>query len=183
MLLFLPIDIDLTNFKFTQLDESIEIKAFNPFWHSSLITEDAKVKNGFGHILNQLPLTEITVLTYKKQKNIVNPHIDVFQPMSFKENELEHIRLNEPAGYRIVIKGATDSIEIFNGVDWVTAHIPTVPCCYLLNSTMAKHRIKEDIDRTTIYMRGFLDEKKHQELIKKSFEKYGSYAVNLMSVS
>jgi hypothetical protein len=48
---------------------------------------------------------------------------------------------------------------------------------------MAKHRIKEDIDRTTIYMRGFLDEKKHQELIKKSFEKYKNYAINLMSMS
>ena len=104
--------------------------------------------------------------------------MDVYPEMIFQPNELEHIKLNEPAGYRIVISGSTDSIEIFNGVEWVVARAPQTPCCYVLNSTSARHRIKEDIGRKMIYIRGFLNREKHLELLSKSYERYKDYAVN-----
>jgi len=176
-ILFLPIDIDLSNFDFTQLDNSTELKAFNPYWDSSLITENTIIKNGFNRILGQLPFTKITTLSYKIQKSVVGEHVDVYPAMTFEEDELDHIIANEPSGYRFVIKGATDSIEVFNGKEWVTAHLPTVPCCYVLNATSGKHRVKADADRRIIYVRGFLNESKHKALIEKSYNKYKDYAI------
>lgn len=176
-ILFLPIDIDLSNFDFTQLDNSTELTAFNPYWDSSLITEDTIIKNGFNRILDQLPFTKITTLSYKIQKGVVSEHVDVYPAMTFEEGELEHITTNEPSGYRFVIKGAKDSVEVFNGKKWVTAYSPAVPCCYVLNATSGKHRVIADADRRIIYLRGFLDESKHKALIEKSYIKYKNYAI------
>jgi len=176
-MIFLPIDIDLSNFDFTQLDNSTELTAFNPYWDSSLITERTVIKNGFNLILNQLPFTKITTLSYKIQKGKVGEHVDVYPEMTFEEGELEHIIANEPSGYRFVIKGANDSLEVFNGKEWITAYLPTVPCCYILNATTGKHKVKEDSDRRIIYVRGFLDALKHKALIEKSYIKYKDYAI------
>lgn len=177
MTLFLPIDIDLSDFDFTQLDNSTKLTAFNPYWNSSLITVDTIVKNGFNRILDQLPFTKITTLSYKIQKGKVGEHVDVYPEMTFEDGELEHITDNEPSGYRFVIKGATDSIEVFDGKEWITAYLPTVPCCYIVNATTGKHRVKEDTDRRIIYVRGFLNESAHRALIEKSYIKYKDYAI------
>jgi len=183
-ILFLPIDIDLSNFDFTQFDDSKKLTAFNPYWNSSSISTNTVVKNKFDDILGQLPFTKITTLTYKEQKGRVGDHVDVYPEMNLYENELEHINSNEPAGYRIVICGNTDAIEIFNGVEWVVARAPQTPCCYVLNSTKARHRIKEDIGRKIIYIRGFLDTEKHLKLLSNSYIKYKDYAINsLVSMS
>jgi hypothetical protein len=179
-LLFLPIDIDLSDVNFTQFDKSVKLTAYNPYWESTVITKETVIKNGFDNILDQLPFTDISVLTYKIQQKVVNSHVDVYPSMNFKEGELEHIRAHEPAGYRFVLSGASDSIEVFNGQEWVTAHTPSVPCCYLLNSTTALHRVKEDIGRTIIYVRGILDTVAHKHLIERSYSKYKDYAIQIL---
>jgi hypothetical protein len=177
-ILFLPIDIDMSNFNFTQFDSSVKLKStYNPFWDSTVISEDTVIQNKFGKVLEQLPFKKITVLTYKIQQRPVGPHVDVYPDMLFEDGELEHIKQHEPSGYRFVLAGATDSVEVFNGVDWVTATTPAVPCCYLLNSTEAKHRVKSDPSRTIIYVRGLLDTDKHQNLITRSYSKYKDYAI------
>jgi len=176
-ILFLPIDIDIADVNFTQLDKSIRLTSFNPYWESTKVTIDTLIKNNFDRILNQLPFTEITVITYKIQQRIVESHVDVYPALGIKEEELNHIRQNEPAGYRIVLCGAHDSVEVFDGRQWVTALTPSVPCCYLLHSTGAKHRVKEDTGRTIIYIRGILDTTKHYELINRSLEKYKNYTI------
>jgi hypothetical protein len=180
LLLFLPIDIDMSGVNFTQFDKSVKLTAYNPYWESTQITKDTIVKNDFDKILNQLPFTEISVVTYKIQQSIVNSHVDVYPSMNFKDAELEHIRAHEPAGYRFVLNGNSDSVEVFNGQKWITAYTPNVPCCYLINSTMAKHRVKEDFGRTIIYVRGILDPEKHQSLITLSYNKYKDYAIELI---
>jgi hypothetical protein len=180
-ILFLPIDIDLTVLNFTQVDNSIKLEStYNPYWDSTIISEDTILKTGFDKVLNQLPFKKITVLTHKIQQRVVGPHVDVYPEMLFEDGEFEHIKQNEPSGYRIVIKGASDSIEVFNGKTWVTATTPTTPCCYVLNATTARHRVKEDLGRTMIYVRGFLDIDKHQELLNKSYSKYKDYAIELI---
>jgi hypothetical protein len=176
-LLFLPIDIDMSAVDFTQFDKSVKLTAYNPYWESTQVTKDTVLKNGFDKILNQLPFTYISVLTYKIQQSVVNSHVDVYPSMNFKDGELEHIRAHEPAGYRFVLNGKANSVEVFNGQEWVTAYTPTMPCCYLINSTIAKHRVKEDNGRTIIYVRGILDSDKHQSLITRSYKKYKDYAI------
>jgi len=179
-LLFLPIDIDLSRLNFYQKDRSIQLKEYNPYWSSSPIDKDTIERTNFNEILNQLPFEKITTLTHKIQQKKVESHVDVYPSMTFEKHELAHILENEPCGYRFVLKGNINSIEIFNGNDWVTAEIPAVPCCYLLNSTNGYHRIKEDINRETIYVRGFVDPKKHKDLIDRSYKKYKNYAISLL---
>lgn len=177
MILFLPIDIDLSNFDFTQLDNSKKLTAYNPFWDSSSITDHTVIKNNFNQFLDQLPFKKITVLTYKIQQRPVGPHIDVYPEMDFEDGEYDHIKENEPCGYRFVLAGNLDRLEVFNGREWVVARTPTVPCCYLINSTIGKHRVKLDPNRTIIYVRGILDTDAHQMLIKHSYSKYNDYVI------
>lgn len=183
-ILFLPIDINLLDVNFVQFDNSIKLTStYNPFWDSTVISENTIAKNNFDRILQQLPFKKITVLTYKIQQRLVGPHVDVYPDMLFEDGELEHIKQHEPAGYRIVLLGESDSVEVFNGQQWVTAITPSVPCCYLLNSTIAKHRVKSDPGRTIVYVRGILDTDKHNRLIEKSYRKYKDYAITLVGMS
>lgn len=182
-ILFLPVDIDMSDFTFTQSVDSVKLKsAYTPFWDITAISEDTALKTSLHKLIEQLPFEKITVLTYKIQQELVKPHVDVYPDMLFEEGELEHIKQNEPAGYRIVLTGNSDSVEVFNGAEWVTAKTPSVPCCYLLDSTTAKHRVKTDVGRTMIYVRGILDPKKHRELIERSLSKYKDYAIMSVGV-
>lgn len=175
-LLFLPIDIDVTGIEsFKQLDSSNRISSFNSWWESTSISEHTAQQ--CKSVIDQLPFTKVTALTHKLQTEAVPSHIDVNATMPFIDGEAENILANEPAGYRFVIHGATDSIEIFNGVEWVTAHVPAVPCCYVLNSTTGRHRIKRDLNREIIYARGLVDPTAHHTLIQKSLAKYKDYAI------
>lgn len=178
-ILFLPIDIDLTNFNFAQFDKSTKVTStYKTFWESTEISDNTIVKNNFDAVLQQLPFKKITVLTYKVQQRRVAPHVDVYPDMLLEPNELEHIKEHEPAGYRFVLSGAADSVEVFDGTKWITALSPTVPCCYLLNSTTAIHRVKSDPGRTIIYVRGILDTEKHNALIERSYNKYKDFAIS-----
>jgi hypothetical protein len=179
-LLFLPIDIDLSELEFSQEDRSIELREYNPYWSSTPVDSQSILKNNFDKILNQLPFNQITTLTHKIQQKGVESHIDVYPSMTFKEGEFSHIKENEPCGYRFVLKGLADSLEIFNGQEWITASLPDIPCCYLLNSTSAYHRVKEDPNRETIYVRGFIDSEKHKKLINRSYKKYNEHAIILL---
>jgi len=181
-LIFLPIDIELPD---SILDlnlekehkESVRLTKYNPYWNSTIITESHSTFNIIKPIIDQLPFDNITTITHKIQDRAVGPHVDVYPDMIFQEDELDNIKINEPSGYRIVINGQKDRLEIFNGKDWITPILPEIPCCYLINSTIMKHRVKEDENRELLYFRGFLNTEKHLELIKKSYIKYGQYAV------
>jgi hypothetical protein len=176
-LLFLPIDINLENFSFSQKEDPEKNNVFNPWWNSTLINEPAVEENNFDKILNQLPFTKITRLFYKTQKIAVSSHVDVMPQMTMEDNEYDHIKLNEPCGYRIVINGSLDTLKILNNKSWITASLPKTPCCYVLNSTELYHSVESDPFRETIYIRGFLDQQKHKLLLEKSFKKFKNYAI------
>jgi hypothetical protein len=181
-LLFLPIDIELPdsilnlNVK-KEHKESVRLTKYNPYWNSTIITKSHSIFDTIKPVIDQLPFDNITTVTHKIQDRAVGPHVDVYPDMVFQEGELDNIKLNEPSGYRILIKGQNGKLEIFNGKDWVAPILPKVPCCYLINSTTTSHRVKEDENRELLYVRGFLNNQKHLELIKKSYIKYGQYAV------
>jgi hypothetical protein len=179
-ILFLPIDIDLSTLSFTQKDRSVQLTDFNPYWDSTPIDQNSIIENRFYDILNQLPFSKITTMTHKIQQKAVGKHVDVYPSMKFAPGEFEHIKANEPCGYRLVLKGKEDSLEIFDGSNWITAITPSVPCCYLLNSTVGHHRVKDDPNREIIYIRGFVNPERHKRLIEKSLEKYQDHAITLL---
>lgn len=178
-ILFLPIDIDLSNLTVFQNSETKTLKEFNPYWTSTPITNHS-CPSELIEVLNQLPFDKITVLTHKLQERKVRHHIDVYPEMNFEPGEYEHIRNNEPAGYRLVLKGELDRVDVFNGQRWVTARLPSSPGCYILNSTQALHRVNEDPGREIIYVRGFLNLDRHKELLDRSYAKYKDYAIELL---
>lgn len=179
-ILFLPIDIDLPNLTFTPEPNAGRTTEFNPFWTSTFITADVAYKHNLDKILNLLPFDNITTLTHKIQDRAVSQHIDVYPEMTFKTGEYNHICVSEPAGYRILLKGHLDRLEVFNGKEWITAQIPAAPGCYILNSTKALHRVKSDPGREIIYVRGFLNLEKHRALLDQSYKKYKDYVIKLL---
>lgn len=181
-IIFLPIDLDVSGIQSLEKMQGLPTAEFNRYWNATNISADTVWDIGFDKIIKQLPFSKIRNLQYKIQRTEVIPHLDVHTTMSFDPGELKHIQETEPCGYRFVLEGQTDSLEVFNGVEWLTARVPSVPCCYLINSTTALHRVKEDKDRKTIYLRGFLDPTKHSELIERSWNKYKDYAIKSVSV-
>jgi hypothetical protein len=176
-ILFCPLDIEIENIEFDSFIGTPVVSKYNPYWNSTLLSDEVIKKNNFDKILNQLPFDKITNIQYKIQQKEVGPHVDVYAAMNFSNGEYEHILDTEPAGYRFVVKGEIDSLETFNGKEYVVAALPKVPCGYILNSTSAIHRVKEDESRTTIYIRGWLNKERHLELLKRSYEKFSSYVV------
>jgi hypothetical protein len=176
-LLFVPIDIDTSDLKISFVEGRDVISKFNPYWDSTFIDDGVIKRNNLDRILDQLPITKIGNIQYKVQQRAVGSHLDVYPAMQFMEGELENIRDNEPSGYRILIKGSHDRLEIFDGKDWITARMPDIPCCYLIDSTAGHHRVKDDPDRTLIYVRAMLDREKHLALIAKSVDKFPDYAI------
>jgi hypothetical protein len=176
-IIFLPIDIDLSDLNFKQLDNSNKNNKWNGHWDSSFISEDTIKQNKFEQILNQLPFKKITRLFHKIQTRSVESHLDCHSDMIYEDGEYEHLKNIEPGGYRIVLKGNTDVLWVNDNKQWLQVKLPSVPCCYVLNSTACYHKLDVDPGRETIYMRGYVDEAKHQELLNRSFEKYKEYAV------
>jgi hypothetical protein len=174
-LIFLPIEIsiDQTVFDFN----THSLPTFNGLWETKFLNDNDFFRPEIKNLCDQLPFEKITLIKYNRQSKDIPPHIDV-QPFYVRgKDEYEHIKKNEPAGYRIVLSGSTDKLEVFDGKSWKIAALPTVPFAYVLNSTITKHRVIGEIGRMSVYFRGFLDENKHQEIIEKNLEKYDEYAI------
>jgi len=176
-LLFLPIDIDLSQLNFKQLDDSNKSGKWQGWWDATFISEDTVKQTGFDKILNQLPHTRITRLFHKIQTKAVESHLDCQSDMIYENGEYEYLKNIEPGGYRLVLNGSPKALWVFDNKEWHNVTLPCVPCCYVLNATSGYHKLDADPNRETIYMRGYVDEAKHQELLKRSFEKYKDYAV------
>lgn len=182
-ILFLPIDIDLSNLHFKQLDNSKKSGSWQGYWDASFISEDTIKQTNFDRILAQLPLTRTTRLFHKIQNKPVLSHLDCQSDMIYEDGEYEYLKSIEPGGYRIVLKGNTKALWVFDNKEWHNVTLPSVPCCYVLNATAGYHKLDADFERETIYMRGYVDLDKHHALIERSLRKYGDYALRSVSVS
>lgn len=174
-LLFLPIEIDIISVTFDINQEALP--TFQGLWQTKELTEDQRKSSGIDLITDQLPYEKITLAKYNTQPSSIPAHVDVQPSWTKTIEEYEHIKNNEPAGYRVVLIGDKNSLEIFDGETWKKARLPSVPFAYVLNSTEYKHRVLEDKNRKTLYFRGFLDRKKHLDIIEKNLKKYQEYAV------
>lgn len=177
-LLFLPIDIQVNNIDFKRTAELKKVPAqvFQPAWWDSAILDSASL-NQFDDIIKQLPYDKISIVMHKFQNGPVGSHLDVYPNMKIDPDELANITDNEPCGYRLVLNGKDDALEIFDGVNWLTPKLPSTPCCYLINSTRLRHRVKDDPGREVLYFRGLINKERNQTLIEKSLIKYKEHAV------
>lgn len=179
-LLFLPIDIDLSELNFQQLDNTKKSGSWQGYWDATFISDETVKQTRFDKILNQLPLTKITRLFHKIQTKSVVSHLDCQSDMIYEDGEYEHLKSIEPGGYRLVLKGSPDALWVFDNKEWHKVRLPSIPCCYVLNATAGYHRLDSDFERETIYIRGYVDLDKHRELLERSLKKYSDYAIRLV---
>jgi hypothetical protein len=173
-LIFLPIEIDIPETIFSIEKESI--KTFNGLWDTKVLEEEIN-HPGIKYLADQLPYRTITLAKYNTQETDIPPHVDVQPTWTSTLDEYHHIKDNEPAGYRIILIGGKDKLEVHDGHQWKTAAVPSVPFAYLLNSTTYKHRVLSETGRKTLYFRGYLDLEKHQKIINDNLKKYSDYAI------
>jgi hypothetical protein len=181
-LLYLPIDIDVGIINFNRDDSlrKMPTHGFQPkWWDSAILDFQSFEKNNLLPIINQLPYDKITMAMHKFQTTTVEEHFDVYPQMKISAEELQDIKDSEPCGYRIVIKGRNDVLEVWNGKEWLCPILPESPCCYLINTTSLKHRVKDDPGREIIYFRGILNKEKHRDLINRSLNRYKDQAIYL----
>lgn len=176
-IVFLPIDIDLSELNFQQTKNSNRAGKWNGSWDATFISEETIKQTNFDQILNKLPFTRLTRLLHKVQTVAVPAHLDCATDMNYDEGEYDYIKSIEPSGYRIVLSGSPDALWVFDNKEWHNVTLPSVPCCYVLNATEGRHRLDTDLGRETIFTRGYVDLEKHQEILKRSLEKYKDYAV------
>jgi hypothetical protein len=170
-LLFVPLDIEVTETNF----ELGEQQTYHlGVWKTSAVIGKENNYQKYRNLLDQLPIVDITLFTHKIQQTKVVPHTDYHGE---RNNLYEHFIKNEPSGYHVVLKGQSNSLEIYNGKEWVTPILPKAPIAYLLNLTTCLHRVKEDILRETLYIQGWMDIEKHNQLIERSLNRYSDLAV------
>jgi hypothetical protein len=171
-LIFLPIEIEIYKTVFSVFNP--RHKTFQGLWDTQLIDpDDIEIKT----ITDQLPFCHVSLIKYNTQTADIPPHIDVQPDYVKNQEEYQHIKDNEPAGYRVVLSGRADRLEVFDGYKWMTARLPSCPFAYVLNSTHVKHRVIGEMGRRTLYFRGRLDKVRHQTLIQTNLEKYSDYAI------
>ena len=127
----------------------------------------------------------------------VAPHVDgnyVVAPykhhMTITQDMLDHQLANEPIGYRFVVSGSRDTLYMCNEYDYSKdmsnqpKHFCTIPedtDAFLINNCSQPHGVdvKEGIDDDRIvgFILGKVNESAHQDLIKKSANKYKQYTV------
>ena len=174
-LLFVPLDIEVTETSFELVVKDSYNQ--NTFWTTTPVIGKENNYQLYISLLDQIPLVNITTFTHKIQQSKVNDHVDYYGDNKNPQAEYIHLLKNEPAGYHVILKGKCDSLEIFNGKEWITPVLPQVPIAYLLNLTSCLHRVKEDHLRETLYIKGFVDEEKHKQLIERSLKRYGDLAI------
>ena len=172
-LLFVPLDIEIPEINF-KLGERYTFR--QPYWESKNVLGKENNYQEYRNLLDQIPIINITTFTFKVQKKATKPHIDYYPNVSDVYG-YKRTAQNEPAGYHIVLKGKFDSLEVFNGKEWINPILPKVPIAYLLNLTSCVHKVKEDELRETLYIQGWLDIEKHTQLIERSLKKYGDLAI------
>jgi len=174
-LLFVPLDITIPNNPTFKLGD-YHVSARQKFWRTRTILGKENNYVEYNWLFDQLPFSKVEIFTYKVQLKAVGPHIDHDIKNSTPE-KLDLIKSTEPAGYHILLQGKNNSLEVYNGTDWITPILPNAPFAYALDLTSCVHRVREDPDRTTLYIEGSLDREKHKLLIERSIRKYKSFAV------
>ena len=171
-LLFLPIDLDTSYLNNLILSNTEHKPIWNPFWSVSNVELTVNILN----FCEQLPIIKVDKFYFKTQFGNVGVHKDTNKskcdPILY-----ENLSSNEPAGFHIIIKGSKNLLHVFNGESFIRASLPKTTNSYVMNATETLHRVNEDENRQTIYIRGIIDSNRHKEFIKSNLEKYHNYAI------
>ena len=188
-LLWCPVDLPKFPSKFSIITE----KNWK-FWNIAKLTntlegnayQKTKIKeeisNKYPELMEWLslfPIESIRNFKFNIQTSSVATHID-FQNKKEDEELFMNNNVNEPCGYRILLKGRRENCLYMKNDRYgkkIYCTMPDDTDVYVLRHTDGWHGTEEDLDRQTMFLHIEVDPEKHQELLAKSLTKYGKYAV------
>jgi hypothetical protein len=190
-LLWLPIDIPLIPLKNKLLNDftsetswkywefkRLTNKQLSPYdvsaWSSETETKFPKLIKWFEYF----PFKNIRNIKINSQLHTVKRHID-FTDSTGDIALWENNNINEPCGYRIIIKGKRQNALYIEKQDKtkIYCNMPTNTDVYVLNHTAGYHGVDDDIGRCTIFCHAEIDNTRHRELIEQSLRKYQQFAI------
>jgi len=199
MIHYLPIDLPkLESSEMFSLDGFVESK--NPYYGLHLNAFDVHnkewhpimLKNWFfvkEYIEKYLPIKKFYIVRISKQLMDIGKHYDYGKPNNIsgvsdsketiynKELADHYDNLTSPYGYRLVLEGRNNILTIHNNSAEYESKLPVFTNCYCINSIETKHSTKMDDNRWVVFIHGWLDEKRHDELINRSLIKYKDYVI------
>ena len=117
-----------------------------------------------------------------KTRDLVLPHVDYLDP-NRQPDVYRHLVQNEPASYRLIISGnRTGSLYLCKSVDSAVSDrvypiLPDDTDVYAMPYTNQVHGVDFENDRVMVITNGYIDVSRHQDLLKRSMEKYGDYLI------
>ena len=183
-LVFCPIDLDVSSITQLPAIRNPDSHEWNKYWDNEILLDEPNTWRENLHedtesvkkLIMQLPYSELHYVRISIQKGPVLEHKDI-RRNHVNPRDWYYTQKYEPCGYRIIITGSTDVLEGQVDGEWQKLFLPTVPCCYVSDTSNLRHRVLDDPNRGIIYVRGIVDPEKHEQLLKKSLERYGDYAV------
>jgi len=156
-----------------------------PFEKENFFTNKSKKK--YPELIKYIRTWPFEYFVYVKlfRANVdVKPHVDGnFVDYKGRNNDfstitqeyLNHQLKTEPCGYRLLINGNRKSLYMCNELNKKYCTIPEDTDCFALKTNDSLHGVdytKNDNERLLLFAIGKLNVEKHNELIKRSVEKY-----------
>ena len=129
--------------------------------------------------LSLFPIKSIRNLKFNIQTAAVVSHLDFTKREDDEELFLNNNE-NEPCGYRILLNGRRENCLYMSDSRYgekIYCTMPEETDVYVLRHTDGWHGTEEDVNRQLLFLHIEVDPEKHQELLKRSLDKYGKYAV------
>lgn len=149
------------------------------------------------HIISHLPFEYLSYVRLARARDKVGLHVDdnyeipPFPHHKSISRELkEHHLRNEPIGYRFILSGSRDTLyfckrydpeykrEIYQPRTYAT--IPEETDFFLIRNYQQPHGVDtdyRDANRIVGFLLGRVDEDRHLDLIRRSLDRFGDYAI------
>ena len=130
------------------------------------------------YIREYLPFDQLVNVKIHRPVNKGRTHIDFLYP----EKNLELFTNNhqsEPCGYRMIINGSRHGqLYIKTNGKKIYPQLPETTDWYIVGSTNAPHGLNnKDSNRFILFCHGYINKKKHHDLLDRSLSKYKNYAI------
>ena len=143
---------------------------------------DARLERAKGPVL---PHTDGPSIGYAgRMMDSTGEFIDVPKYVDNPQTDLDHQLANEPIGYRFIVHGSRDTLYMCKddqGKDKAYCNIPKETDAYVINHCTQLHGMdpKSGIDDERIvgFIIGIVNIDKHNDLLKKSANKYKEYII------
>jgi hypothetical protein len=140
-------------------------------------------KHLYDYINTHLPYDNLVNVKIHNNIRQGKAHVDFVFPEKNKELYANNTG-NEPCGYRMVIAGDrqghlfVDKTNADGSTERVYPTLPETTDWYILNSTSAYHGLDGvNPDRYILFCHAWINKQQHDEIIKRSLEKYSDYAI------